>query len=231
MKAFTILGSALMLAGLFGSMAPEATAKSSKGSGKGNSGSGSQPSPPAAPLTCASGSVTSNPLAGGSSLSYSQCLTMAGNDFNSSLSADLTNFLNSTLGADRWVSGGKYDSGQLSFLPASSGVESQNLGFSWVQTGKGTGTWSLNQAITTPFVISLKAGPAYTAYYVDGSTNTLGGSWATFDQKDLSHASIFVAKGGITPEEPKTTVPEPASSAALVLAGLSAVGLLGKQRS
>lgn len=229
MKAFTILGSALVLIGLLGGMTPEAMAKSNKAGGKGGSG-GSQSSPPAAPLTCASGSVTSNPLAGGSSLSYGQCLTMSGNDFTSSVSADLTNFLDSTLGAGSWVSGGKYDSGQLSFLPGSSGVESQDLGFSWVQTGKGTGTWSLNQAVTTPFVISLKAGPAYTAYYVDGNTSTLGGSWATFDQKDLSHASIFMAKGGLTPEEPKTSVPEPASSAALVLVGLGAVGLVRKKR-
>ncbi|WP_017299209.1 PEP-CTERM sorting domain-containing protein [Nodosilinea nodulosa] len=229
MKAFTILGSALVLTGLLGLITPAAMAKSDKGGGKGSSGGG-QTSQPAAPLTCASGSVTSNPLAGGSSLSYSQCLTMSGNDFTSSVSADLTSFLNSTLGTDNWVSGGKYDSGQLSFLPESSGVASQDLGFSWVQTGKGAGSWSLDQAVTTPFVISLKAGNAYTAYYVDGNTNTLGGSWATFDQKDLSHASIFMVKGGLTPEEPKTSVPEPASSAALVLVGLSAVGLARKKR-
>ncbi len=225
MKAFTVLSSALVLTGLLGTMAPDALAKGNSDKAKDSGGS-----QPAAPLTCASGSVTSNPLAGGSSLSFSECLTKSGNDFNSSLTSDLTTFLNTTLGTDSWVSGGKYDSGQLSQLPSSSGVESQDFGFSWVQTGKGKGTWSLTQAITTPFVISLKAGNAYTAYYVDGSTPTLGGAWATFDQKDLSHASIFVAKGDLTPEDPTTKVPEPASTVALVLVGLSAVGLARKKQ-
>jgi hypothetical protein len=156
---------------------------------------------------------------------------MSGNDVTSSISADLTAFLNTTLGTGSWVSGGKYDSGQLSFLPSSSGVESKDLGFSWLQTGKGKGTWSLSQAITTPFVISLKAGTAYTAYYVDGGASFSSGTWATFDQKNLSHASIFVAKGSLNSETPKTTVPEPGSTAALVLVGLSAVGVVRRKQA
>jgi len=255
MKIFKILGSVLVLASLVGAGAPEASAKAD-GNGKGNNGKGSQTGQPAATtpppaiilspattlppatstpetsLACASGSVTSNPLAGGSSLSHTDCLRVTGtNDFSSSLDAALTAYLNESFGdADSWVSGGKYDSGKLSLLPDSSGVESQDFGFSWVQTGKGAGTWNVTQAITTPFVISLKAGNAYTAYYVDGNSGSLGGTWATFDGKDLSHASIFVAKGGLTPEEPNTTVPEPASTAALVLVGLSAAGLARKKQ-
>lgn len=220
MKAFTILSSALVLAGLFGSMAPAAMAKSDN---KGNKGGGSQPSQPTAPLTCASGSVTSNPLAGGSSLSYTSCLNpTSGNDVTSSISAPLTAFLNDTLGD--WVFDGKYEGGNNSAGP-------NDLGFKWVQDGKGSGTWSLSKTIATPFVISLKAGNAYTAYYFDGNSPINSGTWATFDQKDLSHASIFVGKGSLTPEEPKTSVPEPASTAALVLVGLSAVGLVRKKQA
>lgn len=219
MKTFTILSSALVLTGLLGSMAPEALAKGDKSKGGSSAGQTSQPT---APLTCASGSVTSNPLAGGSSLSYSQCLNpVSGNDVTSSISADLTAFLDSTLGND-WVFDGKYEGGRNSSGP-------NDYGFSWVQTGKGSGTWSLAETVTNPFVISLKAGNAYTAYYFDSSTSFNSGTWATFDQKDLSHASFFVGKG-LTPEEPNTTVPEPASTAALVLVGLSAAGLARKKQ-
>ncbi|WP_430710267.1 PEP-CTERM sorting domain-containing protein [Nodosilinea sp. AN01ver1] len=215
-----VLSSALVLVGLLGSMAPSAMAKADN---KGNKGSGSQPTQPAASLTCASGSVTSNPLAGGSSLSYTSCLDpTAGNDVTSSISAPLTAFLNETLGD--WGFDGKYEGGKNSAGP-------NDLGFSWVQNGKGTGTWSLAKTIATPFVISLKAGNAYTAYYFDGNTPINSGTWATFDQKDLSHASIFVGKGSLTPEEPKTSVPEPASTAALALVGLSAVGLVRKKQA
>ncbi|MBD2108866.1 PEP-CTERM sorting domain-containing protein [Nodosilinea sp. FACHB-13] len=221
MKAFTILSSALVLTGLLGSVAPEAFAAKG-GNSKGGS-SGGQTSQPAAPLTCASGSVTSNPLAGGSSLSYSQCLNpVSGNDVTSGISGELTAFLDSTLGDD-WVFDGKYEGGRNSSGP-------NDYGFSWVQTGKGSGTWSLAETVTSPFVISLKAGNAYTAYYFDSSTSFNSGTWATFDQKDLSHASFFVAKGDLTPEEPNTTVPEPASTAALVLVGLSAAGLARKKQ-
>lgn len=186
MTAFMILSSALVLIGLLGSVVPKAMAKSK--------------------LTCANGSVTSKPLTGGSSLSYTSCLPpTSGNDVTSNISAPLTTFLNDTLGD--WVFDGKYEGGKPSVGP-------NDLGFSWVQDGKGTGTWSLAKTIATPFVISLKAGNTYTAYYFDGNTPINSGAWATVDQKDLSHASIFVAKGNLTSEDPKTSVPELASSAA-----------------
>lgn len=217
MKAFKLLSATLVLAGLLGALAPDALAKPGK---KGGGGGGSSPAPA---LTCASGSATSNPLAGGSSLSYTQCLDpVSGNDVSSTIAADLTAFLDDTLGD--WVFDGKYEGGKNSSGP-------NDYGFSWVQTGKGAGTWSLAKAVTTPFVISLKAGNAYTAYHFDGATSFDSGTWATFDQKDLSHASFFVAKGSLTPEEPNATVPEPASTAALALVGLSAIGLTRKQRA
>lgn len=200
MKALTIFSSTLALSALALVAAPQAQA--------------------AASLSCSTGSVTSNPLAGGSSLSYSECLDpVRGNDVTSSISEPLTSFLNETLGAG-WVFDGKYEGGRTSSGP-------NDYGFSWVQDGKGSGTWAVSQTVSSPFVISLKAGNRYTSYYFDGSGSTLGGDWATFDQKDLSHASLFVGRP-ITP--PSTQVPEPAAAAALVLFGLTAIGTSKKQR-
>ena len=207
MKARTLISSVIVLSAVVGLTAPQAQAK------------GNKPSQPAASLSCSTGSVTSNPLAGGSSVSYSQCLNpVSGNDVTSTISDSLSSFLTQTLG-DGWVFDSKYEGGRTSSGP-------NTYGFSWVQNGKGSGSWSLSQAVTSPFVISLKAGNQYTSYYVDGASSTLGGTWATFDQKDLSHASIFVGRPS-TP--PNTTVPEPAATAALVLFGLTAIGVSKKK--
>lgn len=201
MKPTTLIGSTLALSVMALVMAPQAQA--------------------AASLSCASGAVTSNPLAGGSSLSYSTCLDpVRGNDVTSSISDPLTSFLNETLG-EGWVFDGKFEGGRTSSGP-------NDYGFSWVQNGKGRGTWAVSDTVDRPFVISLKAGNRYTSYYFDGSLPTSGGAWATFDQKDLSHASLFVGRPS-TP--PPTQVPEPAAAAALVLVGLTAVGVSKKQRS
>lgn len=194
MKPSTLIGSTLALSVMAVVMAPQA--------------------PAVASLSCATGAVTSNPLAGGSSLSYSTCLDpVRGNDVTSSISAPLTSFLNDTLG-EGWAFDGKFENGRNSSGP-------DNFGFSWVQDAKGSGTWAVNQTVNSPFVISLKAGNRYTSYYFDGSSSTLGGAWATFDQKDLSHASLFVGRPS-TP--PPTQTPEPAAAVALVLVGLTAIG-------
>lgn len=198
-KALVMFSSALALTALAGVAAPNAQAR----------------------LSCSTGSVTSNPLAGGSSLSYSQCLDpVRGNDVSSTIDSGLSSFLDQTLG-DGWVFDSKFEGGRSSSGP-------NTVGFSWVQTGRGSGTWALSQAVDTPFVISLKAGPQYTSYYFDGTSSSLGGTWATFDQKDLSHASIFLGRRPTEP--PNTAVPEPAATAALVLFGLTAVGVSKRQR-
>ena len=178
-----MLSTAQMLTSLLDSMAPRAWVKSNS------------KSQPAIPLTRASGSVASIPLVGGSFLSYTRCLSpVVGNDVTSSISAPLTAFLNETLGD--WVFDGKYEGGKPVAGP-------NDLGFKWVQKGKGTGTWSLAKTIATPFVISLKAGNSYTAYYFNGNTPINSGTWATLDQQDLSHASLFVGRGRLTPKEPQ----------------------------
>lgn len=217
MKALTILSSTLALSVLALVAVPQAQAKSG-----GPKSSAPAPAPAPTPsLSCATGSVTSNPLAGGSSVSYSKCLNpVSGNDVNNGISAPLTAFLNETLG-EGWLFDSKFEGGRTSSGP-------NNYGFRWVQDGKGQGTWTVNRTVDSPFVISLKAGNGYTSYYFDGSSDTLGGRWATFDQKDLSHASLFV---GRPPAPPVTQVPEPAATAALVLFGLTAIGASKKQRS
>lgn len=210
MKALAVASAVLLTTGIFVASGSQAQAK------------GKPPAPKTStPLSCSTGTVTANPLAGGSSVSYSQCLDpVSGNDVTSSIDDDLTSFLNSTLGD--WTLDAKFEGGRASAGP-------NNYGFSWAQTGKGEGTWSALKSITAPFVISLKAGNRYSSYFVDGlNDGTQGGSWATFDDKDLSHASIFVGK--VKPPAPEeTSIPEPASTAALAIVGLTAVGALKRK--
>jgi hypothetical protein len=223
MKALTLISSAVVLTTMIAATAPYAEAKGKPAqAGKADT---TQPTsqPPAASLSCTTGSVTSNPLAGGSSVSYSQCLNpVRGNDVSADIHTDLATFLNQSLG-EGWVFDSKYENGQTSAGPS-------NYGFSWVQNGDGSGTWSAAKNINSPFVISLKAGNHYSSYYFDGSAPTLGGAWATFDMKDLSHASLFVAKT-VVKAEPKTTVPEPAGVASLILFGLMTIGFGKKANS
>ncbi len=230
MKPLSMISGAIALTAITSFVAPQVQAKGKPANaGPPASSQPSQPQTSQTPkadqppsgssvtsLTCSAGYVTSNPLGTGSSVSYSECLApVRGNDVTSSIDENLTAFLNQNLG-EGWVFDSKYEGGRSTSGPNS-------YGFSWVQSGKGTGTWSVSQTLSSPFVISLKAGTTYTSYYVEGGSDTLSGTWATFDQKDLSHASIFVGRS-LTSEPPKTTVPEPAAGAALGLFSLAAFG-------
>ncbi|MBD1861435.1 MULTISPECIES: PEP-CTERM sorting domain-containing protein [Trichocoleus] len=97
-------------------------------------------------------------------------------------------------------------------------------------TSGNSGTWSVDTALTGPFVLSLKASNSWSAYFFDGSSDpfsVLSGKWSTAGvstnrkgiAQDLSHATIYRAVVK-TPEEP-TSVPEPSATAAL---GLVAIG-------
>ena len=103
--------------------------------------------------------------------------------------------------------------------------------------GRNTGTLSF-AAQSGKFVISLKAGDAFSLYEFDGSTVSGGISSINFDTlgvgffsgpnnknehffQDLSHADLYTG--------PTTPVPEPGTYA-LLLAGLGVVGLLARQR-
>jgi hypothetical protein len=103
--------------------------------------------------------------------------------------------------------------------------------------GSSSGTWGLGAALASnTFVVSLKAGNAYTAYLfkdydfskgLTGVFNTIGvASDGTGNAgKGLSHASLFVPKTGTNP--PPTSVPEPASLLGL---GLVASGMVMVRR-
>ncbi|MBD2725293.1 PEP-CTERM sorting domain-containing protein [Nostoc sp. FACHB-892] len=100
-----------------------------------------------------------------------------------------------------------------------------------------SGTWRLGEALASnTFVVSLKAGDAYTAYLfkdydfskgLTGVFNTIGVALEGNGKagKELSHASLFVPKTGTNP--PPTSVPEPASLLGL---GLVASGMVMVRR-
>lgn len=233
MKTLSVIGATLALSAMALAAAPQVQARGgpSGGSPPGGGGppAGGPPaggSPGGGPSRtlglCADGFVTSN-IGGSEPLSYTDCIgEIDGNDVTSSISEPLTTFLNETLGDGGWVFDFKLDDDGEELGP-------NTYGFSWTQISEGIGTWSVNTAITSPFVISLKAGNGYSAYFVDlaSGSSTLGGDWATFNEKNLSHASLFVGRP-TTPPPP--TVPEPAATAALVLFGLTAIGVSKKKR-
>lgn len=72
----------------------------------------------------------------------------------------------------------------------------------FAEQGNTSGTWNLlnGDSLTGPFVLSLKASNAYSAYLFNEGTEILGGTFSTGGvstnrkgkAQDLSHASIFV---------------------------------------
>jgi PEP-CTERM motif len=165
--------------------------------------------------TCASGSVSAVGLG-----SYTSCIgSFQGNDVGAQ--GGLETQLSSGVfdGITDWNFVGKSDG---------SGVN---------VSGSNSGSWSVNTALTGPFVLSLKSSTAWSAYFFEGldeSFQVLGGQWNTLGvstnnkgmAQDLSHATIYRAVVQPPTEEP-TPIPEPATTAAL---GLVAVGAWGSRR-
>lgn len=98
------------------------------------------------------------------------------------------------------------------------------------------GVWSVLEAITGPFVISLKAGDFYSAYLFNSSKAITSGTFNTFSvavnqnngkSPALSHASIFVANPG----NPPVDVPEPATLMALGMVAIGGLGALKKKQA
>lgn len=147
---------------------------------------------------------------------------IAGNDANTvSLLPD--GLFSSVFGTDvEWSLVGKSDKNPL-VITADNGLSS--------------GTWRLGEPLASnTFVVSLKAGNAYTAYlfkdydFSNGLTGLFDTIGVASDGKkkagqELSHASLFVPKTGTNP--PPTSVPEPASLLGL---GLVASGMVMVRR-
>jgi hypothetical protein len=97
--------------------------------------------------------------------------------------------------------------------------------------GDASGTLDFDFAIDSPFVLSLKAGDAFSLFYFDGAGapissidfTTLGVNINASDfGNGLSHASVYAA-------EMVPGIPEP-ETYALMLAGLAAVGFMSRRR-
>lgn len=113
-----------------------------------------------------------------------------------------------------WSQVGKSDQG-------GSGVTANN--------NQTSGVWSVLEALTGPFVVSVKAGNSYSAYFFENtdSLDIFGGTFSTAGVKPvgrgntpgLSHLSVWTPEGGNQGGDP-TDVPEPASILGLgILAG------------
>lgn len=114
------------------------------------------------------------------------------------------------------------------------GKSDENSSFT-ADNGLTSGTWSVLEAITGPFVISLKSGTSYSAYLFDGKTPVTSGTFETLGvsvnnkgkAQALSHASLFVAQSNGSTVD----VPEPATALALGMFTIGSLGLLKKKRA
>jgi hypothetical protein len=164
-------------------------------------------------VSCKSGSVTATGFGGATACagSFSGNDTGAGNPLLTSLNGGL---FSSFTGNTTWKLLGKSDA-------ANSGFTASN--------GATKGSWSLLQAITGPFVISLKSSTGYSAYFFDGKTPITSGTFNTLGvsvnkqgkAQALSHASIFVTR--------VNRIPEPATTAALGMVAIGGLGMLKKK--
>lgn len=147
---------------------------------------------------CASGGV--------GLLEYAACVTEEGNDVGAqgTLLSGLQSgslFSGFDTSAFEWSIVGKSDEGSALFA----------------DNNKTSGSWSLgNLSLSGPFVVSLKAGKEYSAYYFDNVTDAVSsGVFSTANGKDLSHMTIAAAT---TPGTPTKNTPEPFS---MIGAGLA----------
>ncbi|MBW4527812.1 MAG: PEP-CTERM sorting domain-containing protein [Phormidium tanganyikae FI6-MK23] len=175
--------------------------------------------PASAAALCTAGTVTASGL--GSSTS---CIgAFSGNDAQGNGTGALFDQLSTGVfsGITNWTFVGKSDEGAFTAPDTSS-----------------SGNWSIATGITGPFVLSLKAGNAWSAYFFENVNNlaVLGGTWETDGvstnqrgiAQDLSHATIYRAVVD-TPPPPKP-IPEPGTTAALGLFALGAFGRLKQKR-
>ena len=87
--------------------------------------------------------------------------------------------------------------------------------------GGTTGTLTLDNKLSGPFVISLKGSNQFTLYYFADAVDVECIDFTMIDKAGLSHASLFTAQG-----TPTTGVPSPTAA----LAGLGLLGLIASRR-
>jgi hypothetical protein len=185
-----------------------------------------KPEKPAAPVLCTAGTVTASGFG-----SSTGCIgSFAGNDVTNGVPGGGDDPL-----LDQLTTGVFGGIANWTFLEKVDAPGTAGSVFSWNETSEGNGTWNVSSAITSPFVLSLKAGNAWSAYYfANNGTSITNGFWNTLgvalagngtNGKALSHASIFVASG-----QPPTRVPEPATVAALGLFVVSSLGVLKRKQ-
>jgi hypothetical protein len=175
----------------------------------------SSPTVVAPSSTCQAGSVTAGLL------SFTSCISGTGNDVQSGKPGEiLTSQLATGVfgGIKNWSLLSKVDAGETSSA------------FNW--SGGNKGNWSVTTPLNRPFVLSLKAGTAWSAYYFANASAITQGTWDTLGvvgQKagqGLSHASIFVAPDDNPPKP--VEVPEPTGLVALGIVG--ALGVKGMKK-
>lgn len=229
MKLKLLFGTLLMAGILLAPMSAEAKPSDKGGGNNKNQGKETTTTTPSTSSTttsstvsCESGSVTFD-LIGGGSMKATDCIgQFTGNDAQGGGSGALFDQLSTGVfnGITDWDFIGKTDEGGglLNFDVDSDGT---------------AGNWSVDSSIKGPFVISLKAGNYWSAYFFESAEDVLGGSWITDGVATnkrgiplgLSHATLFVAN---TPDVVKD-IPEPASAAALGLVTLGAARMLKKR--
>ena len=161
------------------------------------------------------------------STSASACLGyVTGNDDASQLAA--------LVGAPSW--NGLSLSGLTQYKDDNVAAGSTNSVFDVQQSSAdaSAGTLKFLMTVSAPFVVTVKGGNEWAAYYY--ANGVIRGSTLSFDipgqqGAGLSHASVYVAAGGVTPQtRPSISVSEPATLG-LVLAALGGVGFSAHRRS
>lgn len=221
MKLQLLFGT-LLMAGML--LAPiSAEAKSSKGGGN-DKNQDTQETSTSSTVSCESGSVTFDLISGGSTSATSCIGQFGGNDAQGDGSGALFDQLSSGVfnGITDWDFIGKSDGdgGLLNFDVDSDGT---------------AGNWTVDSSIDGPFVISLKAGNYWSAYFFESAEDVLSGSWITDGVATnkqgiplgLSHATLFVANV----DDVVKDIPEPTTAAALGLVALGAVRTLKKRKT
>lgn len=173
---------------------------------------------PSKAATCSTGSVTALGLG-----SATACIgSFAGNDAQGDGSGALLNQLSTGVFNDltQWEFVGKSDEGAFDV------------------TNGNSGSWNIASGITGPFVLSLKASTSWSAYFFEGLEDfqVFSGTWTTTGvstnakgtARALSHATLYRAVVETPPEITKR-VPEPATTAALGLVAIGALGFLKKR--